>query len=152
MSKLMVVDDDVCIVMYLKERLEKMGYEVVGTASSGESARNMAEQCRPELILMDIKMPGKLDGIEAAEMIINEMNIPIIFITGYVDDKFVNRAKRIGSYGYLIKPLEEGQVNASIEIALSKKGLEGKLQQARLKLEKIVDKRTVDLNLSLIHI
>lgn len=148
MSKLMVVDDEVCIAMYLKERLENMGHEVVGTASSGESARDMAEQRRPNLVLMDIRMPGRLGGIEAAEIIIKEMNIPVIFITGYADDNYVNRAKSIGSYGYLIKPLDDGQLNATVGIALSKKELEEKLQQARLNLEKIVDMRTAELRIA----
>jgi len=121
MQRIMVVDDEASITAYLEECLEFMGYKVVGRASSGESAVDMARQFRPDLILMDIVMPGKLDGIDASRIINAEMDIPIIFLTAYADDNFIKRAKNVGPYGYIIKPFQEAELKATIEITLSKK-------------------------------
>jgi len=121
MQRIMVVDDEASIAAYLEECLEFMGYKVVGRASSGESAVDMAKQFRPDLILMDIVMPGKLDGIDASRIINAEMDIPIIFLTAYADDNFIKRAKNVDPYGYIIKPFQEAELKATIEITLSKK-------------------------------
>ena len=121
MQRIMVVDDEASIAAYLEECLEFMGYKVVGRASSGESAVDMAKQFRPDLILMDIVMPGKLDGIDASRIINAEMDIPIIFLTAYADDNFIKRAKNTAPYGYIVKPFQEAELKANIEITLSKK-------------------------------
>ncbi|MFQ5688185.1 MAG: response regulator, partial [Candidatus Scalindua sp.] len=86
MNRLMVVDDEAIITMQLRMRLQSMGYDVVGTASSAEASVRMARDFNPDLILMDIVMPGNLDGIHAAEIIKDEMDIPVIFLTAYTDD------------------------------------------------------------------
>lgn len=124
MEKIMVVDDEAIITTHLEEQLTFMGYEVVGRASSGELATDMAKRLRPDLILMDIVMPGKLDGIDASEIIKKELNIPIIFLTAYEDDKFIKRAKITEPYGYIIKPALESELKASVELALYKKDVE----------------------------
>jgi len=121
MQRIMVVDDEASLTAYLEECLEFMGYKVVGRASSGESAVDMAKQFRPDLILMDIVMPGKLDGIDASRIINAEMDIPIIFLTAYADDNFIKRAKNTAPYGYIVKPFQEAELKATIEITLSKK-------------------------------
>ena len=118
MAKILVVDDEATITTQLEERLVHMGYEVVGSAASGAEAVEKAREKRPELILMDIVMPGKLDGIEAARVIKNELDIPVVFLTAYGDDRFIQRAKGVEPYGYIIKPYQEGGLRASIEIAL----------------------------------
>ncbi len=117
----MVVDDEATITMQLEERLVAMGYDVAGTASSGEEAIEMARCLRPDIILMDIMMPeGEMDGINAAEKIIAEMDIPVIFLTACADDKTIKRAKRVEPFGYIIKPFENMEVRSNIEIALQK--------------------------------
>ncbi len=118
MAKILVVDDEATITTQLEERLEFMGYEVAGSAASGAEAVDRARELRPDLILMDIVMPGKLDGIEAARIIKRELDIPVVFLTAYGDDKFIQRAKEVEPYGYIIKPYQEGGLRASIEIAL----------------------------------
>jgi PAS domain S-box-containing protein len=118
MAKILVVDDEATITTQLEERLEYMGYQVVGSAGSGAEAVDKARELHPDLILMDIVMPGKLDGIEAARLIKKEMDIPVVFLTAYGDDRFIQRAKEVEPYGYIIKPYQEGGLRASIEIAL----------------------------------
>ncbi|MDI6884971.1 MAG: response regulator [archaeon] len=129
MYKILVVDDEVVITTQLEERLTSIGYEVVGRASSGESAIKMARFLRPDLILMDIVMPGKLDGIDAAETIKAELDIPVIFLTAYADDKYVERAKSIEPSGYIVKPFHESEIKAAIEVALYRKDSERRLRE-----------------------
>ena len=130
MHRIMVVDDEAVITMQLEERLTAMGYEVVGKASSGEASIDMARRFRPDLILMDIVMPGRFDGIDASEKIGAELDIPVIFLTAYADDKFINRAKHVQPFGYIVKPFQAEEIRAAIEIALHKKDVERRLRKA----------------------
>ncbi|MFQ5862736.1 MAG: response regulator [Candidatus Brocadiales bacterium] len=137
MIKIMIVDDEAVITVQLEERLESMGYEVVGTASSGEESISMARRLRPHLILMDIVMPGKLDGVSAAEIIKAELDIPVIFLTAHVDGRFVERAREVGSFGYIVKPFSEEGIRAAIEIAFYKNLSE---QSAREAYHSVINK------------
>jgi len=130
MRRIMVVDDEAVITMQLEERLTGMGYEVVGRAASGEASIDMARRLRPDLVLMDIVMPGELDGIDASAIIRRELDIPFIFLTAYADDKFVNRAKRVQPFGYIVKPFQEDEIKAAIEVALHRKDVERRLRKA----------------------
>jgi two-component sensor histidine kinase len=107
-----------------------MGYEVVGSASSGEEAIEMVRNLIPDLVLMDIVMPGVLDGIEAAEIIKAELDIPVLFLTAYSNDDLIQRAKNTGAFGYIMKPFQENEIKANIEIALSKKNIEMMLRDS----------------------
>ena len=118
MPGILIVDDEATITTQLEERLEWMGYKVLGSASSGEEAVRMAGKLRPDIILMDIVMPGKMDGIEAAEAIHKDMDIPIVFLTAHGDERFVDRAKKVEAMGYIIKPYQEEGLKAAVEIAL----------------------------------
>jgi AmiR/NasT family two-component response regulator len=120
MARMLVVDDERIVTRDLEEDLTQMGYEVVGVASSGEEAIVKAKSLRPDLVLMDIVMPGALDGIDAATEIIAELGIPVIFLTAYADEEFLNRAKRATAYGYIVKPAQSQQLRAAIEMALHK--------------------------------
>lgn len=137
MNRLMVVDDEAIITMQLRMRLQSMGYDVVGTASSAEASVRMARDFNPDLILMDIVMPGNLDGIHAAEIIKDEMDIPVIFLTAYTDDEYINRAKNVGPFGYIVKPFSDNEVRANIEIALHKKELERKQKKAGERIRRL---------------
>jgi CheY-like chemotaxis protein/DNA-binding PadR family transcriptional regulator len=118
MSQILVVDDEAIITMQLEERLSAMGYTVVGMAASGEDGIEKARKLKPDLVLMDIVMPGKLNGIEAAKTIIDEMGIPVVFVTSYADDTIIEKAKGVRPYGYIVKPFNELEVKAAIEVAL----------------------------------
>ena len=124
MSKILVVDDEAIITMQLEERLTAMGYTVAGMAASGEDAVDKARRIRPDLILMDIVMPGKMNGIEAAKIITRELDIPVVFVTSYADDVIIEKAKSVRPYGYIVKPFNELEIKAAIEVALFRKATE----------------------------
>jgi CheY-like chemotaxis protein/DNA-binding PadR family transcriptional regulator len=129
MPKILVVDDEAIITMQLEERLHAMGYTVAGMAASGEDAIEKARRLSPDLILMDIVMPGKLNGIEAAAVIFSELDIPVIFVTSYADDAIIERAKKARPYGYIVKPFNELEIKAVIEVALFCKAAEREMKQ-----------------------
>ena len=91
MSRILVVDDEAIITMQLEERLTIMGYTVAGMAASGEDAVDKARRIRPDLVLMDIVMPGKMNGIEAGTIITRELDIPVVFVTAYADDAIIEK-------------------------------------------------------------
>ena len=131
MSRILVVDDEAIITMQLEERLTAMGYTVAGMAASGEEAVEKARRIRPDLVLMDIVMPGKMNGIEAAKSITDELEIPIVFVTSYADDNIISSAKSVRPYGYIVKPFNELELKAAIEVALFRRATE--LQSGSLK-------------------
>jgi len=116
---IMVVEDEVITAMDLKLKLENLGYSVPATVTSGELAIQKAITIRPDLILMDIVLAGEIDGITAAQTI-KDLGIPIVYLTAYTDGETVKRARETSPYGYLIKPFEDGELYATIEMALSK--------------------------------
>jgi CheY-like chemotaxis protein/DNA-binding PadR family transcriptional regulator len=124
MSKILVVDDEAIITMQLERRLSAMGYSVAGMAASGEDAVDKARRLRPDLVLMDIVMPGKMNGIEAAKIITKELGIPVVFITAYADDSIIEQAKSARPYGYIVKPFNELEIKPAVEVALFRKATE----------------------------
>lgn len=147
MNRLIIADDEVIISTQLEEFLVTKGFDIVGIATSGTQAVAMAKERMPDLMLMDIVMPGKLDGISAAAKINRELKIPVIFLTAYADEEMIQRAKPIGPFGYVLKPIQEQQILAAIEIALHKKNMEQRLQEAHDLLEQRVEERTLELRL-----
>ncbi len=131
MAKILVVDDEAIITMQLEERLSAMDYTVAGMAASGEDAVAKARSIRPDLVLMDIVMPGKLNGIEAAKIITGELDIPVVFVTSYADDAIIQKAKSVRPYGYIVKPFNELEIKAAIEVALFRKATEQEEQRLR---------------------
>lgn len=117
--EIMLVEDEISISMELEEMLNENGYRVSGVAASGEEAVLMAGQLAPDLVLMDIKLPGKLDGIEAAARIRSRMNIQSVFLTGHGQKSLVERALKAAPLGYILKPLNKVQILAAIALALS---------------------------------
>jgi PAS domain S-box-containing protein len=115
---IMIVEDEIVVAMELEERLKSMGYRISVVVSSGEAAVSGVESCQPDLILMDIRLHGKIDGIQAARLINKRYDVPIIYLTAYADDATLNRAKLTQPFGYLIKPFSEKELKTTIEVSL----------------------------------
>ena len=126
--KVLVVEDEFVLANSIKLHLNKLGYNVAGVADNGEDAIEQAKEKKPDVVLMDIVLKGEMDGIEAAAEI-NKLDIPVIYVTAYVDKKVLERAKITGPFGYIVKPIEERGLNAAIEMAVYKHGIEGKLRK-----------------------
>jgi two-component system, response regulator PdtaR len=131
MSRILVVEDEAVILLQLEEILHTIGYTVAGLAASGEDAIEKARRLKPDLVLMDIVMPGKLDGIEAAKIITEELAIPVVFVTSYADDTIIEKAKSVKPYGYIVKPFNELIIKATVEVALFRKISEQKELDAK---------------------
>jgi len=144
-TSVLIVDDDITTVMGFEASLSSMGYQVVESAYSGIDAVKRARDLQPDIILMDVRMPGKLDGIAAAAKIIEELNIPCIFLTGHTDEQVVARAKKAEQYGYIVKPAPEAQIRSAIEVALYKKQKDDRLKVTKTDLEGVVKEKTIRL-------
>ena len=119
-ARILIVEDEMVVSMELYERLKALGYEPTGRAITGEQALAMAENNRPDLILMDIRLIGEMDGIDTAIETRRRFQIPVIFITAYSEDETLERAKLAEPYGYILKPFEDRDLKSSIELALHK--------------------------------
>ncbi|MDQ7781255.1 MAG: response regulator [Desulfomonilaceae bacterium] len=119
-SSILVVEDEVVVAMEIEEKLRAIGYDVVSICSSGEEAISGIEARRPDLVLMDIRLDGRLDGIETAELIRKNHDLPVVYLTAYADDATLNRAKLTEPFGYLVKPFSQTELRTTIEIALHK--------------------------------
>jgi PAS domain S-box-containing protein len=139
MRRILLVDDEVVIVTQLEERLVHMGYDIVGMASSGREALDMARALLPDLILMDVVMPGELDGIAAAERIRTELGIPLVFLTAYTDHDIIQRAKDLEPLGYILKPFQDGQITAAIEIALHNDAMARRLRESEDRYRRLLE-------------
>jgi PAS domain S-box-containing protein len=138
MKSIMIVDDEVLIATQLQEYLESMGYPVSGLARRGDEAVAKARSLRPDLILMDIRMDGGMDGITAAEIIRREMDIPVIFVTAYGNEQIVERAKTVEPVGFITKPFALEELKATIELALYKIGREKALKSSEERYRSLV--------------
>ncbi|MDC3952280.1 ATP-binding protein [Polyangium jinanense] len=118
--KIFIVEDQRIVAADLENTLRSLGYEVSGTAASGERAIETVLARRPDLVLMDIRLEGSMDGVEAAERIRAELDIPIVYLTAYADEETIVRAKTTSPFGYLVKPFNERELRGAIEIALYK--------------------------------
>ena len=119
-EKIMVVEDEWVVADQLCRDLKDLGYTVCSTASTGDEAIRKVEADRPDLILMDIVLKGKMDGIEAAGRITSKFNIPVLYLTAYTNQEYIERAKQTNPFGYLVKPYNQKELYATIEMALHK--------------------------------
>jgi diguanylate cyclase (GGDEF)-like protein/PAS domain S-box-containing protein len=126
--RIMLVEDENIIAMDVQQRLEVLGYQVTGHAASGVDAIRIAAETKPDLILMDIKIRGPMDGIETAAQIRELQDVPIIYLTAFADETTVKRARLTEAFGYLLKPFEDRELQSAIEIALYKHKMEKKLR------------------------
>ncbi|HZL41699.1 MAG TPA: ATP-binding protein [Verrucomicrobiae bacterium] len=154
MSKptILIVEDEEIVAADLGNKLRQLGYEVCGSARRGEDAVALARERRPDLVLMDIRLAGAMDGVEAAEMICHELGLPVIYLTAHSDGPTLQRAKVTEPFGYILKPFETRELETHIEMALYKHKTERALRAAQVKLqahadelEKTVARRTAKL-------
>lgn len=117
---ILIAEDEQIVALDLKRRLEQFGYAVSGPAPSGPEAVQVAYQVQPDLVLMDIRLQGEMDGMHAAEEIQKGLDIPIVFLTAHAMPVHLERAKAVGSYGYLIKPFQERELQTTIEVVLAR--------------------------------
>ena len=118
-TRVIIADDESVIRADLREMLTTLGYLVVGEAGDGQSAVNSARELKPDLVIMDIKMPN-MDGIEAAKILTQEKIAPVLLLTAYSQRELVDRAKEAGVVGYLVKPFREQEIGPAIDIALAR--------------------------------
>jgi len=118
-TRIIVADDESIVRTDLKEMLTNLGYLVVGDVGDGQSAVNLARELKPDVALMDVKMPN-MDGIEAAKILTEERIAPVVLLTAFGQKELVDRAKEAGVVGYLVKPFRETDLLPAIEVALSR--------------------------------
>lgn len=129
-EKILIVEDEGIEALALQQRLLSLGYPSPGTAFSGEEAIALVEEEQPDLVLMDIKLPGVMDGIAAAGQLRTRFDIPVIYLTAYADEDTLQRAKVTEPFGYIVKPFRERELQITIDIALYKHRMEKKLKES----------------------
>ena len=129
-ARILVVEDDAVVALDSHDRLKSLNYEVAGMASTGHDAVTQAESKRPDLVLMDISLPGNMNGIQAADKIRAKSNIPVIYVTAYADEPTLRNARATDPYGYILKPFDEIELRAAIEIGLHKHRIDTRLKKS----------------------
>ena len=145
--RILIVEDESIIAGDLKDILEEQDYNVVGIAATGIDAIEKCQSEQPDLVFMDIRLRGNMDGIEAAQNIYSKYNIPIIYLTAYANDEFLVRAKETQPFGYILKPFDERILHPSITMALEKHRQEAKLKKSEEKYRSFVDENQVEVTL-----
>ncbi|MES2116137.1 MAG: EAL domain-containing protein [Pseudomonadota bacterium] len=138
LTSLLIVEDQAVIAVDLEQKLTKSGYQVCGIAASGEEALELARARHPGLALMDIRLQGTMDGIETAEILRRELDVPVIFLSAYSDETTLQRAKAVSPYAFLIKPYDERELHFNIEMAVRKHASEPRLKAADQKINLLV--------------
>ena len=129
-ARILVVEDDRVVARDIEQQLSRIGHVVVATTARGEDALALARNSQPDLVLMDIRLEGTLDGIDAAQQVREHCHIPVVFLTAYADDNTVQRASLTEPFGYLLKPFEDSQLRTVIEMALYKHAAERRLRES----------------------
>lgn len=129
-ARILIVEDEAIVALDLRMRLTRLGYSVIDSVGLAEVAIEIAEQQRPDLTLMDIRLRGEMDGIEAADVIRTKMGLPVVYLTAHADDATVDRARVTEPFGYILKPFDERELRTVIEMALYKHGAERKLRES----------------------
>lgn len=138
-AKILIVEDEAITLLDLQRSLESVGFKVVSTVSTGEDAIQKAKELKPDVILMDIMLKDKMDGIEAANMISTFVDIPIIYMTSYSDENTFKRAKLTKPYGFITKPFNYEELRASIEIAIYKHEVDKKLRESEARFHSLYE-------------
>ncbi len=138
-KQILIVEDERIVADDIKTCLQRLEYAVCGMAVSGEEAIKKAEETRPDLVLMDIVLEGKMDGIEAASEIRARFDIPVVYLTAHADNKTLGRAKITEPFGFILKPFEDRDVHSTIEMALYKNKMANMLKESEEKFRSVVE-------------
>ncbi len=137
-KRILIAEDEAIIAADVAATVRGLGYEVPAMAATGEEALEIAKRLKPDLILMDILMPGRIDGIEAARTLSKSFDIPVVFLTAHTDESTLERAKGDSLFGYVIKPFSRTDLRVAIELALYKHGMERALRLANARYKAII--------------
>jgi PAS domain S-box-containing protein len=138
-SRILIVDDEVLVTRDLSAQLVELGYEPVEICTLGEEAVAVAERLRPDLVLMDIQLAGGMDGISAAQLIRDQLSLPVVFLTAFTEVETLNRAKLTEPFGYIIKPFDDRELLTVVEMALYKHQAEMKLRASEERYRLLFD-------------
>ena len=138
-KKVLIVEDDTLLATTFSMFVEDLGYKVTGITSDGKKSIELCKKNTPDIVLMDIHLPGKIDGIKAAEEIQENLNIPIIFITSDEQESTVKRALASNSYGYLLKPVSKNSLKVTIELAIEKHKNDNQIKISRTRYKTLVE-------------
>ena len=151
----LITEDDPVTALMEQQIVKKLGYQIAGNALDAKNAYKLVETEKPDVVLMDINLPGEIDGITAADHIATQYGIPVIYVTGHADDETMRRAVESSSFGYIIKPLKPEILYTTIEMTMQRHLLENKLKNSENnlkylneKLEEKVKERTSELQLN----
>ena len=137
-KQILIVEDDSDVVGYIEHLLKSLGYGVCAVVSSGEAAMQKAAEVHPDLALIDMMLAGDMDGIAAAEQMRTRFNIPVVYLTAYVDQRLLKRAQIAEPFGYVLKPFAERRLHLNIEIALYRHEMERKFKESEQWLSTIL--------------
>jgi signal transduction histidine kinase len=147
-TKILITEDEPVQALMLKRALEELGHKVIGVVNNGEESIALAKKEKPNLIMMDIGLPGGMDGITAADIIKKECDIPVIFVTASDDQATIKKAVASNANGYILKPINPREINIVVEMALTKDLLERKLKNLNKELDVKVKQRTKELQVA----
>ncbi|MBW3540848.1 MAG: PAS domain S-box protein, partial [Planctomycetes bacterium] len=139
MTRILIVEDQGIVARDLKLCLEGLGFTVPALTASAEEALELARAHRPDLVLMDIRLKGEMDGIEAAGRIREDLHLPVVYLTAQVDRSTIERAKATGPFGYVLKPFDQRELHTTIEMALATHRLESELRESRERTRLIIE-------------
>jgi len=129
-AQVLIVEDEGIVAEEIRSRLKRMRYATPAVAFSGGEAIGKAEETRPDVVLMDIRLKGDMDGVEAAKQIRTRFDIPVVYVTAYADEDTLQRAKTTEPYGYILKPFEDKDLHTNIEVAIHKHNMEKRLRES----------------------
>lgn len=132
-SRILVVEDEALIAEEIQDRLTRMKFQVVGIEDTGPRAIETAQRARPDLVLMDIRLKGNMDGIDTAAEIRKRLNVPVVYMTAHSDPATLQRAKLTAPFGYILKPIHERELEITIEMAMHRHSLERRLRESELR-------------------